>query len=205
MECTLGDDPDNPRRNSTDMAAGSSLELNVLSETELEVQWSPAVDEQGIQAYLVSVNGSERTRVDSSQQTVRVSNLTAWTSYTVRVDAEDAVGNRTEFGLQGVARTRDDTAPTLDEMLPLSSEQLTATSVWLRWGAATDNVDVTGYELLQDGVLIHDADTLQQFLSVSALSPGQTYSFELVAVDPAGNRSIPQMLTITTPDGGVPT
>ena len=82
-------------------AAGASLEFDARSETEIEVRWTLANDVVGVDAYLVTVNGNAPIRLDSPQGSLRVSNLAAWTSYVVRIDAEDASGNPDGAGTGG--------------------------------------------------------------------------------------------------------
>ena len=94
-------------------------------------------------------------------------------------------------------------------MLNHRSPQInSATGVWLRpWGEASDNGQVVRYELRNSkdgGEWIDSENQYHQQRRISDLSPGQTYAFELSAVDAAGNRSVPQLLTVITPDGGVP-
>ncbi len=63
----------------------------------------------------------------------------------------------------------------------------TATSVSLRWNAATDNVGVTGYRLYRNGTLVTTTTGLSY--TFTGLSCGTSYTFALEAVDAAGNAS----------------
>ena len=64
-----------------------------------------------------------------------------------------------------------------------------ACSVSLSWGAATDNVGVTGYRVFADGVL--KAETSSLTATIGGLAAGVNYRFDVIAVDAAGNASAP--------------
>src|SRR3972149_10009796 len=68
------------------------------------------------------------------------------TSYSYRVQAMDAAGNKSDFSNVASATTQPDpespTAPTGLVASPISSSQIN-----LAWNASTDNVGVTGYSI----------------------------------------------------------
>ncbi len=79
---------------------------------------------------------------------------------------------------------------------------LTSTSVSLVWTPSTDSISgLAGYELKQDGYLVDEFDSAATSRLVNELTPGQTYTFTLVALDNSGNRSPAATLVITTPLG----
>lgn len=78
----------------------------------------------------------------------------------------------------------------------LSSSNITENSFDLSWTAATDNVGVTGYNILVDGVL--HGTTSNTFYSISGLSSSTTYSICLVAEDQNGNGSTSISIDETT-------
>jgi hypothetical protein len=65
----------------------------------------------------------------------------------------------------------------------------------LRWGAATDNVGVTGYHLYRNGTLIRTVTTL-----TNRDAPGRgTFTYMVRALDAAGNLGPPSnAVTVTT-------
>ncbi|GIF69993.1 hypothetical protein Ais01nite_80280 [Asanoa ishikariensis] len=81
--------------------------------------------------------------------------------------------------------TGDCTAPSVPSGLAVSG--VTNTSVSLSWSAATDNVGVTGYQVWRNGVLA-GSPTGTSFTDTGR-SPGQTYQYQVRAVDAAGNQS----------------
>jgi fibronectin type 3 domain-containing protein len=74
----------------------------------------------------------------------------------------------------------------------------------LTWGAATDNVAVTGYEITRDGAVI-GTSTGAAYSDVT-IGSARAYSYAVVAVDAAGNRSAASApVTVTSLDSAPPT
>src|SRR5947208_15241016 len=67
----------------------------------------------------------------------------------------------------------------------LASSNVTSSSVTLSWSASTDNVGVTGYDVLRGGAVIGSA-TSTSFTDNSVQS-STTYSYTVRAKDAAGN------------------
>ena len=77
------------------------------------------------------------------------------------------------------------------------SREADQSHIQLTWSAPSDE-DVAGYRIIRDGVLIHEVDkeTLQ-FLD-SGLEEGVEYSYEVIAVDRAGNESLASTVKVKT-------
>jgi len=70
------------------------------------------------------------------------------------------------------------------------------------WDASTDNVGVTGYAVLRDGVELATVGVTQY--TDLGVSPSTTYRYTVMAEDAAGNRSSPSVAAVvTTPELGV--
>ncbi|MEV4053981.1 discoidin domain-containing protein [Amycolatopsis sp. NPDC049688] len=69
----------------------------------------------------------------------------------------------------------------------LTAGPATATSVPLTWGAATDNVGVTGYDILRNGTAVATSATTSY--TDTGLTPGTSYTYAVRARDAAGNTS----------------
>ncbi|PKV51651.1 putative secreted protein (Por secretion system target) [Aquimarina sp. MAR_2010_214] len=69
----------------------------------------------------------------------------------------------------------------------LIAANTTQISTNLSWGASTDNVEVTGYDVFRNGTFL-SATTTTNYI-VSGLTANTTYSFYVKAKDAAGNRS----------------
>ncbi|MDG0810713.1 Calx-beta domain-containing protein [Cohnella rhizosphaerae] len=126
-------------------------------------------------------------------------------TYKYVVSAEDAAGNespRTAAAAVTVTLTKglapDVTDPTWPAGATLANTNVTRTGVRLSWPAADDDRGVDHYELKQDGGLIASPSAATLTYDVAGLTAGTSYTFEIVAVDAAGNRSAPLAATVAT-------
>lgn len=95
--------------------------------------------------------------------------------------------------------TGDTTPPSTPGTLTASG--VTSSSVNLSWGASTDNVGVTGYDILQNGAV--RTTVAGTSTTVSGLSAATAYQFAVRARDAAGNTSAnSNTVSITTLPGG---
>ena len=69
----------------------------------------------------------------------------------------------------------------------LVASNITGNSIDLSWDASTDNVEVTGYDVIQDGILV--ATVAGTSYQVTGLSLNTSYVFNVKARDAAGNIS----------------
>ncbi|MCW2880549.1 MAG: coagulation factor 5/8 type domain protein, partial [Sphaerisporangium sp.] len=106
-------------------------------------------------------------------------------------------GQVSEFEVYGTAGggggdTQPPTAPG-----NLAATAKTSTSVSLSWSASTDNVGVTGYQVLRGGTVV--APVSGTSYTVTGLSPATAYTFTVTAQDAAGNTSpASNAVTVTT-------
>jgi hypothetical protein len=99
-------------------------------------------------------------------------------------------------GSGGGGDTTPPSAPT-----GLTASGTTANSTNLTWGASTDNVGVTGYQVLQNGAVVATVPGTSD--TVTGLSPSTTYTFQVKATDAAGNISAgSNTVSVTTSAGG---
>ncbi len=86
----------------------------------------------------------------------------------------------------------------------LTASNITDTSVLLSWNAATDNVGVTGYDILRNNIVISTVTATSS--SITGLTANTTYQFNVRAKDAAGNVSVAgNVISVTTTDGTTPT
>ena len=79
----------------------------------------------------------------------------------------------------------------------LKADSITASQVKLSWQASSDNIAVTGYQVLRNGAVVGTTSTATY--SDGSLRAGTAYSYSVVAVDAAGNSSTPSTaLAVTT-------
>lgn len=78
----------------------------------------------------------------------------------------------------------------------------TAASVALSWAAASDNVGVTGYEVLRNGTVVASPTATSH--TDTGLAAATSYSYTVKALDAAGNVSAASTAVTGTTLGGVP-
>lgn len=123
-------------------------------------------------------------------------------------------GERIFHGANGIAQTSKEATvfggPTADTKAPTApgtptASAVTATSATLNWSAATDDVGVTGYDVVRVSGTTETsvAATTTTGVTVSSLTAGTAYSFAVYARDAAGNRSARSAaVSLTTATGG---
>jgi hypothetical protein len=78
----------------------------------------------------------------------------------------------------------------------LSATATSATSVALTWGAADDNVGVTGYVVNRDGAFLATVPAATTSYLDAALSSDLTYGYSVISLDEAGNAAAPVDATV---------
>lgn len=124
-------------------------------------------------------------------------------------------GQRIFNGADGIARTAEEAtvfgggepgdtqAPTAPGT-PVASA-VSATSATLTWGAATDNVGVSGYDVVRinGGAETTVAASTTNAVTLTGLTADTAYTFAVYARDAAGNRSTRSAtVNVTTDEGG---
>ncbi|QHW31203.1 chitin-binding protein [Paenibacillus rhizovicinus] len=99
-------------------------------------------------------------------------------------DTANAFYNVIDANFSGTNPT-DATAPTAPASLTAST--VAATSASLTWGAATDNIGVTGYNVYNGSKLV--ATVTGTSYTVTGLTASTAYTFTVKAIDAAGNES----------------
>jgi chitodextrinase len=175
-------------------SAPSSLSAAlVAAPPSIDLSWGAATDDTGPVSYRVYRNGALVASVSSTEWTD--STIAAGATYTYSVRALDAAGN---LGAATSATVAADFSP------PAAPASLSA--VWvgdpsrveLTWPAATDDFGVVAYEVSRDGTVL--GTTPSTAFTDPAVAPSTTYSYAVVAIDQAGNRSDPVSAAVTTPD-----
>jgi len=159
-----------------------------VSDTKINLSWSPSTDNVGVTGYRVIRNGALLTTL-GTVTTFQDTGLAASTTYTYRVQALDAAGNVSPQSTAASATTQatpDTTPPTTPTGVRASA--ISSTKINVSWSASTDNVAVAGYRIYRNGVLLitlGNVTTVQD----TGLAPSTTYSYSVDAIDAAGNAS----------------
>ena len=187
---------------STPPSAPGTLTASAVSAGEVDLSWGAATDNVGVTGYqvfrcqnagctsyalLASPAGTAITYKDTS--------VAASTAYGYEVRATDAAGNLGQFSNAATATTpaATDTTPP-SQPGTLTANTVSAGEIDLSWGAASDNVGVTGYEVFRcTGAACGTFTKVTQTgggtttYSDTGLSSATSYSYEVRALDAAGN------------------
>lgn len=171
----------------------TELELGEVTASRIVVTW-PAAD--GAEAYVVRIDGEPAARLGADARSYAADGLADVSEHAIEVEAVDGAG-RTSSVLRATATTLDATAPAWDEdaTLTLSAAESDGASnvrdVELTWPAATDNVAVTRYRVLSGGEEAATVDAPARSARLEDLALVDGASFEVRALDAAGNESAP--------------
>ncbi len=157
--------------------------------------FDPATDDSGVDpTYEVFRDGVQivgaTPSVNNNGRMVYTDNQrTRGQTYRYAVLAKDAAGNRSartaEVSVTIAADTQD---PTFTGVPTATVPDLHGKDVVLTWQAATDDVGVTGYGVYRDGTRIANLGGTTLTYTDAGLAAG-TYTYQVDAVDSAGNRS----------------
>jgi chitodextrinase len=184
-----------PQRDVTPPTAPEGLVAEPTSERTVALRWEPSRDDVGVTGYQVLRTESVVAVVKGTRAAEE--NLRPGTSYCYTVRALDAAKNLSQPTGPVCATTPDLTPPTAPAQLTVTA--LGETEVELRWTASTDEVGVTGYEVLRGGRVIAGAPALTA--REKGLRAYTEYCYAVRAFDAAGNRSPPSPTACArTPD-----
>ncbi|WP_449540153.1 fibronectin type III domain-containing protein [Ferdinandcohnia sp. Marseille-Q9671] len=187
----------------------SAIEAQSSSDGKsVTLSWNEATDNKGVTGYTIYQNGEkigdEYTTTNGTSFTVK--GLTPAKEYTFKVEAVDAIGNRTTNGPEITLTTDgvvDQTAPTLpnNTQIKESTTKIPASDTFsgkevnvvytgftwtsITWAAASDDTGIAGYNVYTNGEK-HGFATSNKY-TLTNLEPGTKYNIEVEAVDLAGN------------------
>jgi uncharacterized protein YkwD/chitodextrinase len=150
-----------------------------------------------------AVSGATATAIDNSVgdvSGVTSKSVSPAQTTTYTLTARNSGGNAT-----AVATVVVNPSPAPDSMPPSapalkSAVAKTPQQVDLAWGPSSDNVGVTGYQVLRNGSLVASLGGASLSYSDVTVVANTTYSYTLRAVDGAGNRSpLSNSISVTTP------
>ena len=175
-----------------------------VTATGATLTWQASTDNVAVTGYTVR-DGSGAPIATTTSTTVTLTGLTPATTYSVSVVARDAAGNVSEASpstsfTTSQQQTTDTQAPT--QPGTPSASAVTTTDAVISWGASTDNVGVTGYDVINAaGTVLASSTTTSATLT--GLTPDTSYTVRVVAKDAAGNVSTPSnAVTFRTAAGG---
>ena len=186
--------------NKPDPAA--QLAVTTRSKTALELDWSqnphPTNNETNFEVYRGQKAGGPYKLVTITAPDVVTyidSSLPSNFKYYYVIRAVDNTGAAALSNEASGITAKDTLSPTAPSNLTITA--VSRTSIGLSWGASTDDVSVTGYDIYINGLKSYTT-TATQFL-VNSLTFGQLYDIVVKAKDPSGNVSSAsnQVATVT--------
>ncbi len=171
------------------------------SGSQISLSWTAATDNVGVVQYLIERSATSAisgfTEIATSTTSVYVNTRLAVNStFYYRVRAQDAAGNISVYSSVASATTDnsivvpDTQAPTVPSSL---SAAASGTQVSLSWTASSDNVGVSGYQILRSTTngsgYAQIATSNTNSYTNTGLSIGTTYYYVVKAYDAAGNIS----------------
>lgn len=182
--------------------APSGLSATAISSSTVNLSWGAATDtganQTGLSKYNVLRKGPNESnysviaQINAPTTTYSNTGLVASSQYSYRVQAVDGAGNTS-----GNSNTTTVTTPTApDTSKPstpgnLKANAINPNQVNLTWNSSTDSggSGLAGYNVYRDGVKINGALITTTSYGDSTVDPNKTYSYQLEAVDGAGNKS----------------
>ncbi|MGW3961005.1 PQQ-dependent sugar dehydrogenase [Amycolatopsis sp. NPDC005003] len=185
---------------TTPPTAPANPRTSNLTCTGVTLSWWPSSDDVGVAFYDIYHDGQLMTSVPGTALSARLTTVpgATWGLY---VNARDAAGNVSQASRTvtlTVPQCQSDTEP------PTTPTGVTAaaagTTVTVRWTAATDNIGVTGYEVLRDSTVAGSTSgAAATSFTDSGLAASTRYRYQVRARDAQGNRSAPSTeVTVTT-------
>lgn len=176
--------------------APTDLTVESINSWAVELEWDASTDDSAVQYYVVTLDDTTHTTV--SDPGVRIEGLDRGTEYTVAVSAVDLFGNESERTSTTVTTDSEDTAPP-EAPTDLQTPSKAKTSVDLAWSSASDVGEGSGIEsylVSVDGERYTEVN--ETTVSVTDLDPETSYTFEVRAIDGAGNPSEAVSTTVAT-------
>lgn len=175
----------------------SALSVTVTSDTYADLSWIAATDTVGVKSYKV-IDTDSNTVVASgiTKTSTRVSELSPAMTYHFKVEAADASGNWTTTGPSAIATTTgkpDITPPTFPdntEFTKITTDGIPNTTWYnIKWSVATDTYGIKQYNVYKNGQLEGYVSGKVNTMNIGGLAFATEYTFEVEAVDGAGNKT----------------
>ncbi len=199
----------------TDSGYFSTARAMRYDKTYVTYEWPWAADNVAVTGYLVYKNDVHIATVDAYTNSYSDALDIDASYYTYTVCAVDAAGNISEGHSMSVYSGNPDQdiySPVWPADTSITFSAFTDNTVYIEWTPARDNVGVTGYVVIKDGLWITSAgeDGLlydhTQIAGADALVSGETYIFSIKAFDfpQNGSKGDPKITVVmgTDPTAG---
>ena len=165
-------------------SAPGTLSVKSFTATSVNLQWGPASDNVAVTSYEIYQSGQYVKTVEGLSN--NVTRLSPSTTYSFYVNAKDAAGNISQASNSITVTTPAAVVDTEPPTAPVDAivQKVTANSVSLAWGAASDNVGVASYAVFSNGVQV--GTTTGRQTTIAGLKQQTDYEFTVKAVDTSG-------------------
>ena len=164
----------------------------------ISLGWQPASDNVGVVKYQIWRDGL--LAGESAAASFVDSGLGSYSRHHYSVIALDAAGNASAPSVPLTAYTQDGTAPSVPQNIQAVAAK---GQVSLSWQPASDNVGITAYRILRDGLQV--GQSAASSFTDNSVQQDTAYSYQVVAVDVAGNVSAPsEPVSLTSGDTTAP-
>ncbi|MEN6461550.1 MAG: fibronectin type III domain-containing protein [Syntrophomonas sp.] len=171
--------------------AGAQITASQVGTDAFVLNWPEATDNVGITEYQLYNEDVLVKTFNNGVTSCKMEGLTPNTTYNLVLKARDAKSNYTLLYLTLSVTTllSDDQAPTWPTGSKLTADNILPDNLDLYWTPADDNVEATGYRLLENGNTVAELDAGILTYHVGQLTPNTAYIFKVEARDNAGNYS----------------
>lgn len=172
---------------TTPPSVPTNVTVGTRTTSSIALSWTASTDNVGVTGYRVSRNGMIVGYPTGTSYTD--AGLSADTAYRYMVQAYDAAGNVSALSSPVDTRTLPNGGDTTPPSVPvnLTVGTRTSSSIALSWTASTDNVGVTGYQVLRNGAVV--GTPAGTSYTDTGLAANTTYNYTVRARDAAGNIS----------------
>lgn len=178
----------------------SNLQATAYSSSQIDLSWGASTDNVGVTGYKVYRGGTEIKTVSGTSASD--TGLTASTQYCYKVAAYDAANNTSAQSSEKCATTSVATGDTQAPSVPSNLQATVAgtSQINLTWGASTDNVAVTGYNLYRGGSFVKTVSGTST--SDTGLTASTQYCYTVAAYDAVPNTSAQSSQACATTSAG---
>jgi len=178
----------------------SGVQAATPTSSGFQVSWSTNLAANSAVDYGTTASYGSSTQTNGAMVTshqVAVTGLASGTLYHFRARSADASNASISSGDMTFSTAADTTPPTAPT--GLTATAVSSSQINLAWTASTDNVGVTGYNIFRGGVKIGTAPGTS--FQDSGLSASTSYTYNVSALDAAGNTSAQSAGTSATTQG----
>jgi chitodextrinase len=160
--------------------AGKSLTVKAVTESSVTLEWSPALDNRGVDRYVVVRDGTDVATTDATVREFVLEGLTPGTEYRIGVDAVDLKGNRSADGPTLALTIPDNSGVTVSTNYTVGTEtnatELAASRMLSADATVKNNLLVSKQVLVTVALYDPDGAMLNASYLSMQLSAGETWT-----------------------------